>query len=681
MENNKVIIFSNGIRNITNLSCFLEDIVEKEKVVVGWGNKPNTKKARDYASSHGLKYYALEDGFLRSIGLGSNSPPLSLVVDDLGIYYDYHKPSRLEAFILDKHNLVSQLSEAQRAIDLILDNHLSKYNESPERLPQDLNLSSGQTNILIVDQTAGDMSLKYGGCSPETFQKMYAAALSENPDATIWIKIHPDVLVGKKKAHFNKSVGEARVHFIADNINPIVLLKHMDKVYVCTSQLGFEALMLHKKVITFGVPWYSGWGLTDDRHLDAQSLAHSSRRRQASLLELFTAAYLQYPRYLNPFTKEKGTIFDVIEYLTLMKRREKQLAGMICCIGLSWWKRKVLLPFIQTRNNDVRFYSSLDKLQRKIADLPVEAHASVLLWGKKHPEVSEWARQKKVPLLRMEDGFIRSVGLGSNLVSPMSLVIDDQGIYFDSTAPSKLESLLQNYSFSSQDVDLAKTLIERIISHKISKYNVGKQNPIEIDSQNRKVILVPGQVENDASIIYGSKLIKKNIDLIKLVRSENPDAFIIYKPHPDVVSGNREGGVSEENALQYVNKIEANADILDLIELADELHTITSLSGFEALLRGKKVTCYGAPFYSGWGLTKDKQKVARRTRKLNLFELVYATLVLYPTYIHPQTKEVINAETALDLLESQRKLKNQYISSNWFKRKYNQLSALYRAMR
>lgn len=669
------------LSKIPYLSIMFYEFDEKSFFCVGWGNKPNTKKAREYALSHGLKYYALEDGFLRSVGLGSDSPPLSLVVDDLGIYYDYHKPSRLEALILDKDNLASQWAEAQRAIDLILDNHLSKYNESPERLPQDLNLFSRQTNILIADQTAGDMSLKYGGCSPATFQKMYAAALSENPDATIWIKIHPDVLAGKKKAHFNESVGEERVHFIADNINPIVLLKHMDKVYVCTSQLGFEALMLHKKVITFGVPWYSGWGLTDDRHLDAQALTHSSRRRQASLLELFTAAYLQYPRYLNPFTKEKGTIFDVIEYLTLMKRREKQLAGTICCIGLSWWKRKVLLPFIQTRNNDVRFYSSLDKLQRKIADLPVEAHASVLLWGKKHPEVSEWARQKKVPLLRMEDGFIRSVGLGSNLVSPMSLVIDDQGIYFDSTAPSKLESLLQNYSFSSQDVGLAKTLIERIISHKISKYNVGKQNPIEIDSQNRKVILVPGQVENDASIIYGSNLIKKNIDLIKLVRSENPDAFIIYKPHPDVVSGNREGGVSEENALQYVNKIEANADILDLIELADELHTITSLSGFEALLRGKKVTCYGAPFYSGWGLTEDKQKVARRTRKLTLFELVYATLVLYPTYIHPQTKEVINAETALDLLESQRKLNNQYISSNWFKRKCNQLSALYRAMR
>lgn len=671
---------SKTLANIHFLDQFLVGL-DKKNTCLGWGNKPNTKKARDYASSHGLKYYALEDGFLRSIGLGSNSPPLSLVVDDLGIYYDYHKPSRLEALILDKDNLASQSAEAQRAIDLILDNHLSKYNESPETLPQELNLSSRQPNILVVDQTAGDMSLKYGGCSPETFQKMYAAVLSENPDATIWIKIHPDVLAGKKKAHFNKSVGEARVHFIADNINPIVLLKYMDKVYVCTSQLGFEALMLNKKVITYGVPWYSGWGLTDDRHLDAQALAHSSRRRQASLLELFTAAYLQYSKYLNPFTKEKGTIFNVIEYLTLMKRREKQLAGMICCIGLSWWKRKVLLPFIQTRNNDVRFYSSLDKLQRKIADLPVEAHASVLLWGKKHPEVSEWARQKKVPLLRMEDGFIRSVGLGSNLVSPMSLVIDDQGIYFDSTAPSKLESLLQNYSFSSQDVDLAKTLIERIISHKISKYNVGKQNPIEIDSQNRKVILVPGQVENDASIIYGSNLIKKNIDLIKLVRSENPDAFIIYKPHPDVVSGNREGGVSEENALQYVNKIEANADILDLIELADELHTITSLSGFEALLRCKKVTCYGAPFYSGWGLTEDKQKVTRRTRKLTLFELVYATLVLYPTYIHPQTKGVINAETALDLLESQRKLKKQYISSNWFKRKYNQLSALYRAMR
>ena len=77
------------------------------------------------------------------------------------------------------------------------------------------------------------------------------------------------------------------------------------------------------------------------------------------------------------------------------------------------------------------------------------------------------------------------------------------------------------------------------------------------------------------------------------------------------MSGNRPGLTKDADARQYVDEIVTQADILACIQAADEVHTITSLSGFEALLRDKKVTCYGAPFYSGWGLTEDKQLVTR----------------------------------------------------------------------
>jgi capsular polysaccharide export protein len=55
------------------------------EAVVGWGHKPTAARAREYALRHGLPYVALEDGFLRSVGLRASEPPLSLVVDDLGI--------------------------------------------------------------------------------------------------------------------------------------------------------------------------------------------------------------------------------------------------------------------------------------------------------------------------------------------------------------------------------------------------------------------------------------------------------------------------------------------------------------------------------------------------------------------------------------------------------------------
>ena len=54
-----------------------------------------------------------------------------------------------------------------------------------------------------------------------------------------------------------------------------------------------------------------------------------------------------------------------------------------------------------------------------------------------------------------------------------------------------------------------------------------------------KVILVPGQVPSDASIRLGCQDIRTNSQLLKIVRRNNPDSYIVYKPHPDVVAGLR----------------------------------------------------------------------------------------------------------------------------------------------
>ena len=87
-----------------------------------------------------------------------------------------------------------------------------------------------------------------------------------------------------------------------------------------------------------------------------------------------------------------------------------------------------------------------------------------------------------------------------------------------------------------------------------------------------------------------------------------------------------------------------------LLSGVDEVHVLTSLAGFEALLRGKKVTCYGQPFYAGWGLTDDRMPPARRTRRLTLDELVAGTLILYPTYVSRVTGKFTTPERALDEL-------------------------------
>ena len=99
--------------------------------------------------------------------------------------------------------------------------------------------------------------------------------------------------------------------------------------------------------------------------------------------------------------------------------------------------------------------------------------------------------------------------------------------------------------------------------------------------------------------------------------------------------------------------------VMHSISLCDEVHTITSTAGFDALLRNKKVFTYGMPFYAGWGLTNDFNKCTRRTKVLDLYSLCVGVFLLYPKYVSPKTKKLCSANETLDeLLE----LQNRYFN-------------------
>jgi capsular polysaccharide export protein len=117
-----------------------------------------------------------------------------------------------------------------------------------------------------------------------------------------------------------------------------------------------------------------------------------------------------------------------------------------------------------------------------------------------------------------------------------------------------------------------------------------------------------------------------------------PDAFITYKPHPDVEAGHRVGAIPRQVALRLADEIVQDQPIGALIELVDEVHVNTSLAGFEALLRGRAVVTHGVPFYAGWGVTRDLGLMpSRRSAKRTVDELVAAVLLLYPRYLDPET--------------------------------------------
>jgi capsular polysaccharide export protein len=239
------------------------------------------------------------------------------------------------------------------------------------------------------------------------------------------------------------------------------------------------------------------------------------------------------------------------------------------------------------------------------------------------------------------------VGLGADLVRPMSWIVDRQGIYYDATRVSDLEQLLAQTQFDDALLARAADLRERVVATGLTKYNVGAekwQRPANVV----RVILVPGQVESDASLAFGAPGERTNIGLLQAVRSAHPDAYIVYKPHPDVYARLRAEGQNEQSASRWCDEVVTDVAMGELLTMVDEVHVITSLAGFEALLRGKPVTCYGQPFYAGWGLTQDVMPVARRSRRLSLDELVAAVLILYPLYMSRDGQFLIAPERALD---------------------------------
>lgn len=250
----------------------------------------------------------------------------------------------------------------------------------------------------------------------------------------------------------------------------------------------------------------------------------------------------------------------------------------------------------------------------------------------------------------MEDGFLRSRGLGAALTPPLSLVLDAPSLYYDPSKSSRLDHLItRSDALPTGEIRRAERLIARINRLGLTKYNIAGVVP-DLETSRRK-ILVPGQVEDDASVVLGSGEVKTNLALLEETRARNPDAFILWKPHPDVEAGLREGAVDEADATRLADVTLTEVGAAEAIAAADEVWTITSTLGFETLLRGKPVTCLGMPFYAGRGLTVDlAARPPHRGANVALAGLAHACLIGYPRYFDPRSGVPISPEGAVTLL-------------------------------
>lgn len=590
-------------------------------IMAGWGRGIHARLAKRLAINRALPFLTLEDGFLRSVE--RNDPPLSLLQDDIGIYYDATQPSRLERLI-SRPLSATELHRAKELIGLWRRGRISKYNCARE---YDGNLPDRY--VLVVDQSFRDRSVSYGFADDRTFHQMLHNALIENPDCFVLVKTHPDVLFSGRRGYFTAPnvLNDPRIQLISENCHPVKLIENCQRVYTVTSQIGFEALIWDKEVCCFGMPFYAGWGLTQDE------LSRPLRRQNASIEQLVHAALIEYCNYVDPETGQSCEVERVAEYLAFQRTMRERLPKELHAVRFSKWKQPILRRF--AAGSEVHFHKTGKSV-------PPQSH--VFAWGKQ--DIQDI--QTPLSIRRIEDGFLRSVGLGAELTPPLSWIVDDAGIYYDATLHSGLSHILEGLQEDKTLLRRAAELRKTIVAAGLSKYNVAQTawcRPVGADP----VILVPGQVEDDASLHWGAPGTSTIIELLKAVRRSRPDAYIVFKPHPDVTAGLRHGGATAEQLKSYCDEIIWDSRLPQILDTVDEVHTMTSLTGFEALLREIPVTCYGLPFYSGWGLTKDVIPFVRK-RQLSLDELVAGTLILYPVYVSRVTGHCTTPERVVQEL-------------------------------
>ncbi|MEL7469831.1 MAG: capsular polysaccharide biosynthesis protein [Pseudomonadota bacterium] len=593
-----------------------------------WGRKPVSKRGRWLARKTGAPLITIEDGFLRSVYPGqSRYPPLSLILDDIGIYYDANQPSRLENLLNDGVPGSDMLHRARSAIALLQDQKLSKYTPPAS----DWAVEPGY--VLVIDQTRGDASIPGALADEETFRRMLLAARSENPGQRIVVKSHPEVVMGRKRGHLGRADLNSGEVLVDRAANPWDVIKGARVVYTVSSQIGYEAILGGKRVRTFGAAFYAGWGLSEDEiSVARRSVTHTAE-------SLFAACHLTYPLYFDPWQVQICRFEDAVDALNLFRRVEspaRECTGDVVS-GARLWKRRNIARFLPEHGNPPRFSNTFAAAQ----EVSRAQKRRMWIWGARPSDA------KGIECGCIEDGFIRSIGLGAELNQAASLVLDRSGIYFDPTAHSDLETLISEAADGRADEPRARNLIAAIVSARLSKYNTG--DPQTEQTRKGRVILVPGQVEDDASIRLGTSRVRTNLELLRTARDNNPDAWLIYKPHPDVEAGLRTGAIAQDTVTTLADELSLRTSVADLLETVDEVWTMTSLIGFEALLRGLPVTCLGAPFYAGWGLTKDLGDVpARRTAKPTLEQLVWAALIAYPRYVDPVSGLVCRPELVVE---------------------------------
>ncbi|MFX1671541.1 capsular biosynthesis protein [Paraburkholderia sp. A2WS-5] len=489
--------------------------------------------------------------------------------------------------------------------------HVFDSAKRPSRVHPALPESNAATRVLLIDELATVDLEPHRAARQMQFERMVAQARSAHSAAEFWLARTSTQHSG---AWLASSCADLLSPFrrIGDHASLCASIAHFDHVYTLGAAEGMQALLNGVPLHVFGMPYYAGWGLTHDY------VPQPARQSHATLDLLFEVAFVRLSRHIGQDARTPASLEALLDAIEAHRNTVLRFADITCAAGVrfQWWKRPFATPYLRAGGGKLRWIDDAHELREG---------EYAAFWGARSAD----GLPDGAPAVRIEDGFLHSTGLGSDHIAPCSQIIDRRGLYFDPSRPSDLTVILNETAFTDVELARARQLRGEITRLGLTKYNLGRRKPVWRPPAGKRVVLVPGQVADDASIRLGTRGITTAEQLLREVRAQRPDGFVVYKPHPDVLSGNRQGLIQ---AATLADVVEQDSDLISLIEVADEVHTLSSLSGFEALIRGKAVYTYGLPFYAGWGLTTDALAQPWRKRALSLDMLTAGALLHYPVY-------------------------------------------------
>lgn len=306
------------LRHYFDLQQISSTFSPKAEGIVSWGGRIPAKTAAAIARLRGLPHWNLEDGFLRSVGLGkTGSVPLSIIADDLGLPVDAGRSSRLERLIA--YDASPQIGESGRRIrELLVEHRLSKYNHLPHRQPK-IDATT-RRRLLLVDQVVGDVSVGRALGDRGSFEIMVRDAVASG--AQCLVRTHPDVMAGFRKGYLTELTARTPgAVLVSDAVSVASILDVVDEVWTVSSQFGLDALLRGLPVRCYAAPFYAGWGLTDDHFSDkAKTIVGQNRTARPTVDQLAGTVFSTYPSYRDPSNWNRIDVFRAIDLIVAGQR-------------------------------------------------------------------------------------------------------------------------------------------------------------------------------------------------------------------------------------------------------------------------------------------------------------------------------------------------------------------------